>query len=48
MREIKDYGGVVKIVLVYSMLLVLFCLVAVGVLGLNSFVGEFFIIGGVF
>jgi len=47
-REIKDYGGVGKAAPVYSTLLALFCLAAAGTPGLNSFVGEFLIIGGAF
>ena len=47
-REIKDYGGVAKTAPVYSTLLALFCLAAAGVPGLNSFVGEFLVIGGAF
>ena len=47
-REIKDYGGVGKPAPVYSTLLALFCLAAAGFPGLNSFVGEFLIIGGAF
>ena len=47
-REISDYGGVARIAPVYSTLLALFCLAAAGTPGLNSFVGEFLIIGGAF
>ena len=47
-REIKDYGGVAKVAPVYSTLLALFCLAAAGFPGLNSFVGEFLILGGAF
>jgi len=47
-REIKDYGGVGKTAPVYSTLLALFCLAAAGTPGLNSFVGEFLIVGGAF
>ncbi len=47
-REITDYGGVGKTAPVYSTLLALFCLAAAGFPGLNSFVGEFLIIGGAF
>ncbi len=47
-RQIKDYGGVAKIAPVYSTMLALFCLAAMGFPGLNSFVGEFLIIGGAF
>ena len=47
-REIKDYGGVAKTAPIYSTLLALFCLAAAGFPGLNSFIGEFLIIGGAF
>ena len=47
-REIKEYGGVAKTAPVYSTLLALFCLAAAGFPGLNSFVGEFLIIGAAF
>jgi len=47
-REIKDYGGVAKAAPVYAILLALFCLAAAGTPGLNSFIGEFLIIGGAF
>src|SRR5207247_9253905 len=47
-REIKDYGGVAKAAPIYSTLLALFCLAAAGTPGLNSFIGEFLIIGAAF
>ncbi len=47
-REISDYGGVARAAPVYSTLLALFCLAAAGFPGLNSFVGEFLIIGSAF
>ncbi len=47
-REIKDYGGVGKAAPVYSTFLALFCLAAAGFPGLNSFVGEFLIVGSAF
>ncbi|MCH7917738.1 MAG: NADH-quinone oxidoreductase subunit M [Planctomycetes bacterium] len=47
-REIKDYGGVAKLAPAYSTFLALFCLAAAGFPGLNSFVGEFLIVGGAF
>jgi NADH-quinone oxidoreductase subunit M len=47
-REIADYGGVGKVAPVFSVLLALFLLAASGFPGLNSFVGEFLIIGGAF
>jgi NADH-quinone oxidoreductase subunit M len=47
-REIVDYGGLAKLAPIYSTFLALFCLAAAGVPGLNSFIGEFLIIGGAF
>ncbi|MBI3263218.1 MAG: NADH-quinone oxidoreductase subunit M [Acidobacteria bacterium] len=47
-REIAEYGGLFKVAPIYSTLLAFFCLAAVGFPGLNSFVGEFLIISGVF
>ena len=47
-REIKDYGGVSKVAPVYATFLALFCLAAAGFPGLNSFVGEFLIVGSAF
>jgi NADH-quinone oxidoreductase subunit M len=47
-REIKDYGGIAKAAPVYSTFLAIFCLAAMGTPGLNSFVGEFLILGGAF
>jgi NADH-quinone oxidoreductase subunit M len=47
-REIKDYGGVAQAAPVFATLLAFFCLAAAGTPGLNSFVGEFLIIGGAF
>src|SRR5438094_4699912 len=47
-REIKNYGGVAKAAPVYATFLALFCLAAAGTPGLNSFVGEFLIIGAAF
>ena len=47
-REIKDYGGVGKLARIYATFLALFCLAAAGFPGLNSFVGEFLIVGSAF
>jgi NADH-quinone oxidoreductase subunit M len=47
-REIGEYGGLSKVAPVYSTFLALFCLAASGFPGLNSFVGEFLVIGGAF
>ncbi len=47
-RAILDYGGVSRMAPIYSTFLALFCLAAAGFPGLNSFIGEFLIIGGAF
>src|SRR5262245_57098756 len=47
-RQISDYGGVAKVAPIYATFLGLFCLAAAGFPGLNSFIGEFLIIGGAF
>jgi len=47
-REIAHYGGVAKVAPVYASLFALFCLAATGFPGLNSFVGEFLIVGSAF
>jgi NADH-quinone oxidoreductase subunit M len=47
-REIKAYGGIAKAAPVYAALLAVFCLAAAGTPGLNSFIGEFLIVGGAF
>ncbi|MGH9334356.1 MAG: proton-conducting transporter membrane subunit, partial [Vicinamibacteria bacterium] len=47
-REIADYGGLFKAAPVYTTLLAFFCLAAIGLPGLNAFVGEFLIISGAF
>jgi NADH-quinone oxidoreductase subunit M len=47
-REIKAYGGVARTAPVYAVLFAVFCLAAAGTPGLNSFVGEFLIVGGAF
>ncbi len=47
-REIKDYGGVARTAPAYATYLAFFCLAASGFPGLNSFVGEFLVIGGAF
>ena len=47
-RDIKNYGGVAKTAPIFSTFLALFCLAAAGFPGLNSFVGEFLIVGGAF
>lgn len=47
-REIADYGGVARAAPVYASLLALFCLASTGFPGLNSFIGEFLILGAAF
>ena len=47
-REIKDYGGVARAAPVYAAFFALFCLAAAGTPGLNSFIGEFLIVGSAF
>jgi NADH-quinone oxidoreductase subunit M len=47
-RDIGAYGGLARLAPMYSAFLAFFCLAAAGFPGLNSFVGEFLIISGVF
>jgi NADH-quinone oxidoreductase subunit M len=47
-REIAAYGGLSTAAPVLSTFLALFCLAAAAFPGLNSFVGEFLIVGGAF
>jgi len=47
-RMIKDYGGLSKTVPVYTVFFTIFTLAAIGLPGMNAFVGEFLIISGAF
>jgi NADH-quinone oxidoreductase subunit M len=47
-REIADYGGIAKVVPIYSVALMLAMLSSVGLPGLNGFIGEFLILLGSF
>jgi NADH-quinone oxidoreductase subunit M len=47
-REIADYGGLTKIIPIYSSLLLVICLSSIGLPGLNGFIGEFMILSGSF
>ncbi|MCK6612719.1 MAG: NADH-quinone oxidoreductase subunit M [Ignavibacteriaceae bacterium] len=47
-REIADYGGIAKIVPVYSTMLLITSLSSIGLPGLNGFIGEFLILIGSF
>lgn len=47
-REIADYGGLTKIIPIYSSLFLVICLSSIGLPGLNGFIGEFMILAGSF
>ncbi|MCX7797495.1 MAG: NADH-quinone oxidoreductase subunit M [Melioribacter sp.] len=47
-REIEYYGGIAKIVPIYSTILMIVSLSSIGLPGLNGFVGEFLILLGSF
>jgi NADH-quinone oxidoreductase subunit M len=47
-RDISAYGGLAKIVPIYSTILLITCLSSLGLPGLNGFVGEFLILIGSF
>jgi|SRR5690554_1644136 len=47
-REIADYGGIAKLVPVYSFMLLFASLSSIGLPGLNGFIGEFLILTGSF
>ncbi len=47
-REIAAYGGLFKSAPIFTSFLAFFCLAAIGLPGLNAFVGEFLIISGAF
>jgi NADH-quinone oxidoreductase subunit M len=47
-REISEYGGIAKLVPVYSFMLLFAALSSIGLPGLNGFVGEFLILLGSF
>ncbi len=47
-REISDFGGLTKIIPIYSSLLLVICLSSIGLPGLNGFIGEFMILSGSF
>jgi len=47
-RMIEDYGGLSKTVPVYGVFFTIFTLAAIGLPGMNAFVGEFLIISGAF
>ncbi|MHB1328944.1 MAG: complex I subunit 4 family protein [Gemmatimonadales bacterium] len=47
-REINDYGGIAKVVPIFSILLTIVALASIGLPGLNGFVGEFLVLIGSF
>jgi NADH-quinone oxidoreductase subunit M len=47
-RDIKEYGGIAKVMPVYATLFMITMLASVGLPGLNGFVGEFLILLGAF
>ena len=47
-REIGDFGGLAKVIPVFSTFFMVVALSSIGLPGLNGFVGEFLILAGVF
>ncbi|MEO8138204.1 MAG: NADH-quinone oxidoreductase subunit M [Gemmatimonadota bacterium] len=47
-REIADYGGLARVIPVFSLILVVTALASIGLPGLNGFVGEFLVLVGSF
>ena len=47
-REIADYGGLARVIPMFSLILVVTALASIGLPGLNGFVGEFLVLLGSF
>ncbi|MDQ3138023.1 MAG: NADH-quinone oxidoreductase subunit M [Gemmatimonadota bacterium] len=47
-RRIEDYGGIARVVPVFSLVLTVVALSSIGLPGLNGFVGEFLVLVGTF
>ncbi|HEV8600140.1 MAG TPA: NADH-quinone oxidoreductase subunit M [Gemmatimonadales bacterium] len=47
-REISDYGGIAKVVPVFSLIFTVVALSSIGLPGLNGFIGEFLVLLGSF
>ncbi len=47
-REIADYGGLARVIPVFSLILVVTALASIGLPGLNGFIGEFLVLVGSF
>jgi NADH-quinone oxidoreductase subunit M len=47
-REIKDFGGIAKVMPVFAVMFMITTLASIGLPGLNGFIGEFLILNGTF
>lgn len=47
-RDIKDYGGIAKVIPVFAVMFMIALLASIGLPGLNGFIGEFLILNGTF
>jgi len=47
-REIEDYGGLSRLAPVFTTFFAIFCLAAIGMPGMNTFIGEFLVISAAF
>jgi NADH-quinone oxidoreductase subunit M len=47
-REIADYGGIAKVVPIFSLILTVTALASIGLPGLNGYIGEFLVLVGSF
>lgn len=47
-REVSEFGGIAKVMPVYTVLFVIVTMASIGVPGTNGFVGEFMVIAGTF
>jgi len=47
-REVSEYGGIAKVMPVYTVLFIIVTMASIGVPGTNGFVGEFMVIAGTF
>ena len=47
-REIKQYGGIAKVIPVFATMFMITMLASIGLPGLNGFIGEFLILNGAF
>ena len=47
-REVSEFGGIAKVMPVYTVLFIIVTMASIGVPGTNGFVGEFMVIAGTF